>query len=475
MSAADGGRGGLSTRLRRDLGRLESYAAMVGILVGAGIFRVTSDASAQTGPSVILGYLVLAPAILCTAVPYMVFLSTPLGLESGGEYGHVSRTLGGRFVPFLGAWLKLVSYLGASAFLAVVTADYLLELDALTGLSAGLLDADAHRTPIALGVLAFFLVVHAAGVRWFGRLQVAMCAVLGVAIAVLVLPGLPAVEPANYAPFFTGGAGGFARSLPPLFFAYAGFESLAHSAAEVAGSRRTLPRVFLRGLALTTAIFVAMSVVAFGVLPLAELEASRAPMAEAAAVYLPAGAAALVAMGGVLAAATSLNASMFVPARLGLMLVEDGLLPRWLGAVHATRGTPVAGLAATFAVPALLLVTGQLAVALTIAVLALVSLYGLHSWALLVLPRRNPALLAEAETRIPPAVQRAAALVSVVAMGGLVALLVTQDVRAMLARSLAERWSEGAFTSVELLAAWLAVGALVYRAGRSGAGTPSGR
>ena len=62
------------TRLRRDLGTLESYAALIGILIGAGIFQVTSQAWALTGPSVILGYLVLTPAILATSIPYAAYL-----------------------------------------------------------------------------------------------------------------------------------------------------------------------------------------------------------------------------------------------------------------------------------------------------------------------------------------------------------------------------------------------------------------
>ena len=33
--------------LRRDLGSLPSYATLIGILVGAGIFRVTSDAATE--------------------------------------------------------------------------------------------------------------------------------------------------------------------------------------------------------------------------------------------------------------------------------------------------------------------------------------------------------------------------------------------------------------------------------------------
>ena len=81
----------MSAPLRRDLGTLESYATLLGILIGAGIFKVTSDAWALTGSSVILGYVVLAPAILATSVAYSVFLSTPLGREPGGEYTHLSR------------------------------------------------------------------------------------------------------------------------------------------------------------------------------------------------------------------------------------------------------------------------------------------------------------------------------------------------------------------------------------------------
>src|SRR4030095_2951061 len=122
--------GPIAGRLRRDLGALESYAALLGILIGAGIFTVTSDAGALTGPSVILGYVALFPVILATSVPYSAYLSTPLGQEPGGEYTHISRTLaktpGGRRLAFVGAWLKIISYIGTEAFLANSLADYLI-------------------------------------------------------------------------------------------------------------------------------------------------------------------------------------------------------------------------------------------------------------------------------------------------------------------------------------------------------------
>jgi len=282
------------TTLRRDLGTVESYATIIGILIGAGIFKVTSDAWALTGPSVILGYFVLAPAILATSVAYSVFISTPLGREPGGEYAHISRTFGGYGLAFVGVWLKAISYLGALAFLAQAFADYSLELVGAGG--AG----PAARPAVALAGLAFFFGVHAAGVRWFGRIQVAMCAVLGVSIVVLVVPGLFAIRPGNYRPFFAHGASGFAAALPPLFFAYAGFESLAQAAGEVKDSTRRLPGIFLRGILATTVVYLLMSAVAFGTLPGERLGRSAAPMAEVGAVYLPVGAAWFVTLGAVI-------------------------------------------------------------------------------------------------------------------------------------------------------------------------------
>ena len=199
----------MSDGLRRDLGRLEAYAAMIGILVGAGIFRVTGDAFVHTGPSVILGYLVLAPAVLATSIAYVVFASTPLGSEPGGEYTHIARTFGGTRVAFVGAWLKLISYIGAAAYLAGTLAEYVCELASIVGVPW--LDIDSHGKLLACGALTFFYFVHVSGVRWFGKLQVAMCAVLAVSILVLVIPGLFAIDLRNYRPFFTGGPSRISR------------------------------------------------------------------------------------------------------------------------------------------------------------------------------------------------------------------------------------------------------------------------
>ena len=461
MSRRAGRPGGdLTSRLRRDLGTFESYAALIGILIGAGIFRVTTGAWTLTGPSVILGYLVLAPAVLATSVAYAVFMSTPLGQEPGGEYTHISRVFGSPAVAFVGTWLKIISYLGALAYLASAFADYLAPLlgDQVSGRS---------RLLIALGVLFFFYLVHVFGVRWFGRLQAAMFALLGLSLVVLIVPGLFAIELEHYRPFFTGGPSGFAACLPPLFFAYAGFESLAQTAGEVKDSRRRLPRVFLRGTMATTIIFMLISVVTFGVLPGSRLADSTAPMTEVAAVYLPSAGAVVVTLGALMALATSVNATMLVPSRLGIMLAQDRLAPRWLGSVSRRTGTPIGGLTATFLIASVLVLSGQLSLALNVAVFCLVILYFIHSLALLLLPRLAPALAGQVEVRISPIWQRACALFSLAAMGGLIVVQVVQDIGVLGRTTLGQRLSDQSLTSLELAAVWSLIGAALYAVERS--------
>ena len=449
-----------TSRLRRDLGTLESYAALIGILIGAGIFQVTSQAWALTGPSVILGYIVLTPAILATAIPYAAYLSTHLGREPGGEYLHISRTLGGYRLAYVGAWLKIISYIGAGAYLANAMAGYIIAL------SGGRIDEQRFRLPLALAALVVFYLIHVIGIRWFGRMQVAMSALKCLALLVLIVPGLFVLNSDNYTPFFTHGWGGFGASLLPLFFAYAGFESIAQTAGEVKDSTRRLPRILIKGITITALVYVFTSIVSFGVLPGGKLQASSAPMAEVASIYLPSGAAIFVTVGAIAAIMTALNGTLLVPSRLAIMFVKDGLAPRWLGFINPATATPIRGLTLTLLCCALLLVSGQLSLALNVAVFALVVLYFIHSLVFLFLPRLNSQLANEIETNLPLRVRQVAAIVSAVSMGVMILIQLRQDVTALQTLTISQRINEHALTSIELLLVWGVVGLGLYQLAR---------
>ena len=167
-----------------------------------------------------------------------------------------------------------------------------------------------------------------------------------------------------------------------------------------------------------------------------------------------------------MAITTSLNPTLIVPSRLALIFVEDRLAPAWLGSVNPRTATPVRALTLTMCACLGLLVSRQLALALNIAVFALIVLYFLHSLVFLMLPRWNPDLYSEITIGIPAPLQRAAALLSVLSMAGLIVVQLAQDVHTLRSTSLADRVARHSLTSLELALAWAAVGAALYALAR---------
>ena len=464
--------------LKRDLGTLQSYATIIGIFIGAGAFVVTARAGADAGPSVPLAYLLMGPIILATSVSYIVYLSTPLGVRPGGAYIHISRTFGYYYPGFIAMWMKLVGFLGALSVLAVSFADYTAFF--LTG------DTPAYFRPIVGSLcLTLLYAVNILGVRYYGWMQTIMSLVLLIAVALMVIPGLFHVDLANYTPFLPYGWNGFFTAMATLFFGYAGFESLAQTAGETRNPRKTLPRVFLNGILISVAIYVLIAFVAFGVLPYQELAISDSAMADVASVYLPVGAAGVVALGALMAFMTSINGSILVPSRTLMVFAEDRVLPefkflgrqadRWQARARNLRGlgstlfgigallsrglggmlnlaavsdrfrTPHMSLGLCLSISLVLIWTETIDYMLNVALQGIFILYVFHAIALMCLPYVQPELYRTARIRFTPAFLIIAGLFSMSTIIWFSKELFTSDPRVL-----------------GLIGLWLAIGTLLY-------------
>ena len=315
--------------LKRDLGKVSGYATIIGILVGAGIFRVTGEAGAIAGSAVPLAYLLFAPIVISTALAYSVFVSTPLGMRPGGAYIHISRTFGNYFLGFIAMWMKLLAFIGAISFMATSLGEYM----------TFFLSGTDPRVWASLTMILFYG-INLFGVRHYGIIQTIMLAILILSILVLVIPGVFAVNMEYYEPLLPKGFSGLLAAMPMLFFSYAGFETLAQVAGETKDPTRTLPMIFIKGVLVSVIIFFLMAFVAFGVLPAETLARSESAMADAAAVYLPPWGAGIVAIGAMSAFLTSINGSILVPSRILFVFSEDRLLPPFLASVHPKWRTP---------------------------------------------------------------------------------------------------------------------------------------
>jgi amino acid transporter len=124
------------------------------------------------------------------------------------------------------------------------------------------------------------------------------------------------------------------------FYAFIGFEDIVNVSEEVKNPERNVPRAILLALSIAGLIYILVSWLATQVLSPSELAASGAPLLDVvkrAQPNFPAVVFTLIALFAVLNTAL-LN---FVTAsRLLFGMSREGLLPAWLGKLHARRATP---------------------------------------------------------------------------------------------------------------------------------------
>lgn len=376
--------------LKRDLGKFSAYATIIGMLVGAGIFRVTGEAGALAGAAVPFAYLLFTPIILATALAYSVFISTPLGMRPGGAYIHISRTFNNYYIGFIAVWMKLMAFVGAITFMATSFGEY------LTFFSPNM---DVRIS--ATAVLIFFFCINIAGVRYYGFLQIGMLIILIISIFILVIPGLFAIDLSYYNPLLPKGIKGLLSAMPMLFFSYAGFESLAQVAGETKNPTKTLPEIFVKGVLVSVLIFFMMSFVAFGVLPAETLAISKSAMADAAQQYLPDWGAAIVAIGAMSAFLTSINATILVPSRLLFVFSEDRLMPSILAKVHPKWKTPYISLIISAFICVILIWYQSSQFLMNAGLIGIFGIYTLQGIALIALPHTNRRLYDSATVKLP--------------------------------------------------------------------------
>jgi amino acid transporter len=235
--------------------------------------------------------------------------------------------------------------------------------------------------------------------------------------------------------------------LPPLFFSYAGFESLAQTAGETKEARRSLPAIFINGILISMVIFFLMSLVAFGTVPYSELAKSSYAMSDAAHTFLPWWGGAVVTIGALMAFSTSLNATLFVPSRILYVLGEDRLLPQSLARISVRSRIPWVSLVVNTTIALVLLWTKSFRYALDVALVAMFVYYGLHSASLIALPFVRPRLYETANVRLRRSLIVPAGIVSVISMGYLTAASISADV-------------------LKLLAVWVGIGTTLYAIAR---------
>jgi APA family basic amino acid/polyamine antiporter len=340
--------------LERSLGLGRATAMVVGTIIGASIFVQPSLVTGAVGSIGgvflawgIAGLLTLAGALitaeLASAYP-----------ETGGVYAFLRRAWSPG-VGFLWAWAMFWSmHTGIIAALAMVFARY-------AGYFVPL--SDLGLRAVAIGVILVLSLVNIAGVRLGSALQTAVTVAKVGAILILIVAGfwlggrVPAHFVAAGAPAGTA-LGPLALAVAAGLFAFGGWHMVTYTAGETRDPARTLPRALVAGTIGVTLAYLALNAVYLYVLPLERVAASARVAAEAADVLLGRGGGGLLAALVVGSTFGALTGIILVGPRVYYSLARDGLLFRWVGAIHPIYRTPHRAIALQAAWAAALVATG---------------------------------------------------------------------------------------------------------------------
>jgi amino acid transporter len=363
----------------REIGLFSLIALTVNGILGSGIFMLPAAVARILGPASPLAY---GAAAFATALIVLCFAEASTHFEgSGGPYLY-ARAAFGPFVGFQAGWLFIATRLVSVAAIANGTASYLGTLWAPLGTGAG-------RSSAVVAIIGGIAAVNLVGVRqgkWTVNL---LTAAKLLPLMFFIAAGLPAVDASRIGLAGAPAGGSVREAAFLLVFTFAGFEAAPIAGHEIVNPRRNLPIAMLAAVGLTTAVYVAVQIVAQGTLP--TLATSPAPIADSARVFLGPAGATLIGAGAILATLGTNSTNLLVTPRMVYALADGGHLPAFLGRIHARFRTPHVAIA-VFAVGAssIALVNDFTALAAT-SVVSRLCFFATTCLAVPVLRRRCPA------------------------------------------------------------------------------------
>jgi APA family basic amino acid/polyamine antiporter len=323
------------THLTRSITLLRATAMVVGIIIGASIFVQPSEITRHV-PSVggmlavwlACGVLTLFGALICARFA----AAFP---RTGGVYVFLKEAYSPA-LGFLWGWAMFWSmHSGIVAAIAVVTARYV-----------GFF-VPVNERAVAIGAIAVFSLINYIGVRQGSAVQTffTIVKVVGIVALLVLVVCSGRLQPADLAdlgrlkPAATP-IRDFVFAMVAGLFAYGGWHMVTYAAEETRDAERTIPRALMIGTFIVTACYLALNAAYVHVLPIQTvIESKRIAADVATAVAGPRGAAA-VSILVIVSALGALGGVILAGPRVYFAMAQDGLLFRWLGAVHPRFQTP---------------------------------------------------------------------------------------------------------------------------------------
>lgn len=374
-------------KLRREISLPALVAGMIGLNIGGSLFVLTAMAAGLTGPSIIIAQLISATPVLLGLVPYLMLTSAmPTNCGNYQYAKFFSRPLA------VAGWWGLFAAipLGALPLFAIATAKFIVML--VPGLPV---------IGTAIAVMTVFYVLNILGIKAAAQVQFGAVALLVGALLTFIIGGIPAIQPANLTPMFTGGAIGLIGASALMYTLLAGGLFGIEMGGEVKNAERTIPRALVISSLTALLLYLLIELVAVGVV-------DWRVFAEGGSLGIPAETflsnpwlGLFIIGGGILASTTTINLTLTASGRYVMASSQDRLFPGFFASVNKKFGTPHWGLTlayflslvAILAIPSL----ETLAAMLNFGLLFMITLVLLAAWRI---PKTHPEIYANSRIKL---------------------------------------------------------------------------
>jgi APA family basic amino acid/polyamine antiporter len=375
----------LTTDLKRSLRLFDGLAMVVGVVVGAGIFRTPGLIAGQLGrPWLTFVAWVLGGALAFLGALIFAELATRLP-RAGGKYVYAREAFGPRAAFVIGAVEGLALYPAAIAAISVAAGEF----------SARLFGWSGGVSLLGPAFVVLFTAINLTGVATGRWVQNVVTTAKILALGGVVVIAFAAGDGAGWqgalpdAPRGVAVWGALAVAFQAVIWTYYGYVEAAKIAEEVVEPERTLPRVFLLGIAVVTGLYLLLNAAFLHVLPFDQVAASKLVAGDAAAAIFGTNGNLVITILALLVVLASLNGNVFVTPRVLFGLARDGLAPAALARVNA-GGTPGPAMVVVGVVAVGLAATGQFGTLLSLAIFVVFLIDGFSVAALFRLRARQP-------------------------------------------------------------------------------------
>jgi amino acid transporter len=317
-------------KLIRALGVPTLTASIVNATIGAGIFVLPAVVAAGLGAAAPIAFVICA-VVMALVVTSFAIAGSRVSL-TGGLYAYVEVAFGS-YIGFLaGVLLWLTNVLAVAGVASAIVAS--------VGVIFPVVQGAPGRFLVLVLIFAGLALINIRGVRAGAGTVTAMTIAKLLPLLLFIGVGVFFINPAALGWSVWPESDAIGKTVLLLIFAFMGIELALVPSGEVKNPSRTVPRSIFLALAITTALYVAIQLVAQGVLGAELSKFVDAPLAEAASRFLGNAGRTILLVGAVISAFGYVSGDILGSPRTLYAFGRNGILPAKMAAVHPRFRTP---------------------------------------------------------------------------------------------------------------------------------------